>query len=132
MYLDTRNKNFCYMLAAYPQSNRDRSLRHEMALSHERLMAKKRHMQMEVASARVFPEGPGESRARGRGPAETLTWSRPCSRCWRHLLVPAQPSASHPNGPHISLQPGGLHGDMTTLHNPLFVFFFQHDHQEGR
>lgn len=72
MYLDTRNKNFCYMLAAYPQSNRDRSLRHEMALSHERLMAKKRHMQMEVASARVFPEGPGESRARGRGPARDL------------------------------------------------------------
>ena len=71
MYLDTRNKNFCYMLAAYPQNSRDRSLRHEMALSHKHLMAKKRQMQTEAASARIFPEGPGESGARGRGPAET-------------------------------------------------------------
>lgn len=56
MYLDTTNKNFCYMLAAYPQRSRDRSLRHEMAVSHG-----KRGMQTESA----FPEGPGESNARG-------------------------------------------------------------------
>lgn len=65
MYLDSRNKNFCYALAAYPQSSRERSLKHEMALSHERLMAKKRQMKMEAASARILPEGPGESSVRG-------------------------------------------------------------------
>lgn len=56
MYLDTANKNSCYMLAAYPQRSRDRSLRHEMAASHG-----KRRMRTESA----FPEGPGESSARG-------------------------------------------------------------------
>ena len=71
MYLDMRNKNFCYMLAAYPQSSRDRLLGHEMALSHEHLRAKKRQMETEAVSARIFSEGPGESNARGRGPAET-------------------------------------------------------------
>lgn len=71
MYLDTRNKNFCYMLAAYPQSSRERSLRHEMALSHKRLTAKKRQMQTEAESAGIFPEGPGESGARGQGLTET-------------------------------------------------------------
>lgn len=54
VYLDTANKNSCYMLAAHPQRSRDRSLRHEMAQSHGK-------RQMESA----FPEGPGESSARG-------------------------------------------------------------------
>lgn len=42
-----------------------------MALSHKHLTAKKRQMQTEAESARIFPEGPGESGARGQGPTET-------------------------------------------------------------
>lgn len=72
MYLDTNNKNFCYKLAAYAQSNRDGSLRHEMARSHEHLAATKRQMQTEAVSARIFLERPGGSRARGREAMEAL------------------------------------------------------------
>lgn len=76
MYLDAGNKNFCYMLAAYPQSSRDGSLKHEMALSHKCFTAKKKQMQTDMESAGIFPEGPRESSARGQGPTGTLAVHR--------------------------------------------------------
>lgn len=86
MYLDTNNKNFCYKLAAYAQSNRDGSLRHEMARSHEHLAATKRQMQMEAVSARIFLERPGGSRARGREAMEALPRLGTMPGCWGLLL----------------------------------------------